>query len=679
MGSFFVYILKMAFSLILFYLFYRLLLGKETFHRFNRIALLGILMLSLCIPFWEISDENNPEREEKITGVPFVPTLTSSTTLQEDIVYPVLNIPVEVVESESVPFGLICLLVIYWCGVIFFVGRHLCILFRLFYFIYIGRKERMPDGITLIVHRRDVSPFSWIKYIVISQKDLEENGREILIHEMAHIRKRHSIDLLLADIAIFFQWFNPASWLLKQELKNIHEYEADDAVLHEGVDAKQYQLLLIKKAAGTRLYSMANSFDHSKLKKRITMMLKEKSSPWARLKYLYVLPLAALSMAVFARPEISCELKEISTVKVNDLLSISETGKENNAVFPAFVYPEVSDSLDDKEYIAKLKDLISLLEKRGREAVRSGKKGTSSALRVVIDSMVGEAMVKMQAEFGAFTNGQTKFVSKGSEPTVQTETIRITKSDPQYQCVMEELTMRQKGLQEKMKKAFYAVSRSGSSDSLVRVTRYVFPDSLSSSVVTYSYGSPTDVRVTMRSKSMKSDSLGGQIYYTIFTDTIEPSIKIDEKPVEILSMISSDSLIRAFRNRGTLKGEVPLFVVDGKKVAYSDVLDLDMAIIKNITILKDEAAVSRYGEAAKNGVVLISVKEEKDTEGMRGLYQFMQANYLAEDAVFYLNGKKISGEKLMDLQLSYDRIESINMSAPKEGKKVFRVETGKKK
>ena len=173
-----------------------------------------------------------------------------------------------------------------------------------------------------MVHNQEIAPFSWMKYIVISRKDLEENGREILIHEMAHIHHRHSVDLLVADICIFFQWFNPGAWLLKQELQNVHEYEADETVINEGVNAKEYQLLLIKKAVGTRLYSMANSFNHSKLKKRITMMLKEKSNPWARLKYLYVLPLAAIAVTAFARPEISEKMEEISAVKVNDLAEI---------------------------------------------------------------------------------------------------------------------------------------------------------------------------------------------------------------------------------------------------------------------------------------------------------------------------------------------------------------------
>lgn len=116
------------------------------------------------------------------------------------------------------------------------------------------------------MHNRDIAPFSWMGYIVISRKDLEENGREILIHELAHIHNRHSWDLLVADVCIFFQWFNPASWLLKQELQNIHEFEADETVIKEGVDAKQYQLLLIKKlsAQGSTLWPTASITVHLK-------------------------------------------------------------------------------------------------------------------------------------------------------------------------------------------------------------------------------------------------------------------------------------------------------------------------------------------------------------------------------------------------------------------------------
>ena len=313
MGLFFVYIVKSSVCLAGFYLFYRLLLSKETFHRFNRIALLTLLLLSLLLPLVQLTTIEQTEVHQ--------------TMLTIEQLLMMADMPVsEVTPAEAVTLsGIQILLMVYLSGVLFFACRHIYSLGRLLMLLRSGEKEKMENGMTLVIHQQKISPFSWMKYIVISKVDLEEDGREILIHEAAHVRNRHSVDLLIADICIFFQWFNPASWLLKQELQNIHEYEADESVIREGVNARQYQLLLIKKAAGTRLYSMANSFNHSKLKKRITMMLKEKSNPWARLKYLYVLPLATIAVTAFARPEISGKMDEISAVKVNDFVQIVGT------------------------------------------------------------------------------------------------------------------------------------------------------------------------------------------------------------------------------------------------------------------------------------------------------------------------------------------------------------------
>lgn len=184
----------------------------------------------------------------------------------------------------------------------------------------------MAKKTTLVILNNEISPFSILDYIVVSQKDMEENGKAILTHELAHIQKRHSLDLIIADIFILLQWFNPGAWLIKRELRYIHEYEADKSVLEHGIDAKRYQLLLIEKAVGSqRFNSMANSFiNHSKLKKRITMMLKENSKSRSKLKCLFILPAAALALSTFARQEISEQLNEISTVEVNDLTSIVE-------------------------------------------------------------------------------------------------------------------------------------------------------------------------------------------------------------------------------------------------------------------------------------------------------------------------------------------------------------------
>ena len=307
MGIFFVYILKTSVCLAMFYLFYRLLLSKETFHRFNRVALLGVLVLSCLIPMIEVTTHE-----------------ASGFLVLEEMMLMAEVEPAGVLDETSNPFPWRALmLLVYMAGILFFVIRHLWSLGRMLRLLRVSRKEDLGDGITLFVHDdKEVAPFSWMKNIAVSETDLAESREAILMHERAHIHNRHSWDLLLGEVCVFFQWFNPAAWLLKQELQTIHEYEADEWVIENGIDAKTYQLLIIKKAVGARLYSIANSFNHSSLKKRITMMIKKKSNPWARMKCLVALPLAAVAVAAFARPEVSNELDEISSAKVNDLTSI---------------------------------------------------------------------------------------------------------------------------------------------------------------------------------------------------------------------------------------------------------------------------------------------------------------------------------------------------------------------
>ena len=323
MGTFLAYTLKSAFCLILFYPAYRLLLSRETFHRFNRIALLALLALSALLPLVTIGSA--------------LPTSSIATTMPQE--FPTLQAQAmdAVQEVASAPLTTLSwahvLLWIYLLGCIVYACHQLISFVRLGSLIRKAKREPMPEYINikerrthvrLYVHDEELAPFSWMHLIVVSRKSLEESGRAILIHELAHIAHRHSWDLLLADVCLLFQWFNPTAWLLKQELRTLHEYEADDMVVQSGINARDYQTLLIKKAVGTRLYSMANNLNHSSLKKRITMMLKKRSNPWARLKYLSILPLAALSVAVFARPEVSNKLNEISSVKVNDLTSIAK-------------------------------------------------------------------------------------------------------------------------------------------------------------------------------------------------------------------------------------------------------------------------------------------------------------------------------------------------------------------
>ena len=291
MGTFFIYILKSSVFLALFYLCYRILLSKETFHRFNRMVLLSTIVFSFLLPFIEVTWPRASEISQ-----PFL--------LLEEALETVETKRLDVLTETPKRFTWNALMfLIYASGILFFLLRHVWSIMRMLRLLRNGRKEKMEDGITLYVHQAKVVPFSWMKLIAISEEDWAKHGEAILAHERAHIRYGHSWDLLLAQTCIFLQWFNPAAWFLKKELQIVHEYEADEHVVCNGMDASAYQLSIIEKAVGMKLFTIANSFTYSLLTKRVTMMNQKKSNRYARLKCLFFLPLAAMTVVAFARPE----------------------------------------------------------------------------------------------------------------------------------------------------------------------------------------------------------------------------------------------------------------------------------------------------------------------------------------------------------------------------------------
>ena len=393
MSEFLTYSLRTGACIAVFYLFFKLLLSRETFHAFNRALVLAATAVSFVLPLCVITVQRTlPAREtvstsdeypypayaDIVTPAADTPTdapaegslsaarvmAASATPLPEDTVAPeseetvmpepeVMVTPLteedilsdhtsaesvaavqpsvsEAVETSrgvEIPWRQIGI-VIYLAGVaavIFVTVRSIVGLHRL---MRRGRCERLDDGTTLVRMDENVAPISWCRNIVISERDLRENGAAILAHERAHVRLHHSLDLLLVDLAGAVQWFNPAMWLLRRDLRAIHEYEADAAVIASGVDARSYQLLLIRKAVGGRWYSIANSFNHSKLKNRITMMLREKSSRRTRARALLLLPLAGLALGAFAetvyvRPEDKVT-KEFSENQLSEMQIVSD-------------------------------------------------------------------------------------------------------------------------------------------------------------------------------------------------------------------------------------------------------------------------------------------------------------------------------------------------------------------
>jgi biopolymer transport protein ExbD len=284
MLSFPIYEGKVAVVLLVFYLFYRFLLKKETFHRFNRIVLVGTAILSFLLPLCVITIHRPAE--------PGVMVMEMTAEMRE-------LAPVVGKTFPSWPVLLIILL--FWAGAAFVLVRMIASILFILKIIRQGELVREEDGCRIVVTDRDVAPFSWMRQIVLSRKEWEGNHASILAHEKAHVALHHSIDLLFVELVTVFQWFNPAVWMLRSDLRELHEYEADDAVLRSGVDLKEYQYLLIRKAVGKSGYSVANSFNHSILKNRITMMSKTKTPQSRRLRALWALPLVCLAIGLQAR------------------------------------------------------------------------------------------------------------------------------------------------------------------------------------------------------------------------------------------------------------------------------------------------------------------------------------------------------------------------------------------
>lgn len=611
MGIFLVYILKSAACLAVFYLFYKLLMSRDTFHRFNRFALLGLLVLSSVLPLVEVSVNEPVGVQETMLTLEQLLLLADVEEGQETVV-----------AQPATALWVRVALLVYLTGIVFFAVRNLWSLGRLGALLRRGRLERVSDylpgraeHVRLVVHDRDIAPFSWMRYIVLSRKDLEENGREILIHELAHIRNRHSWDLLLADLCIFVQWFNPAAWLLKQELQTLHEYEADETVLREGVDARKYQMLLIKKAVGTRLYSMANSFNHSSLKKRITMMLKEKSNPWARVKYLYVLPLAALAVTAFARPEVSAVTDEISSAKVNDLAEMVKTNLPESVVEavkdtlpPGVIHvpQEVKDDLKGTPVFEVVEQMPEYPDGGMAGLMEYFKKNMRYPEAAKEAGMQGRVTVQFVVNKDGSISGAK--VLRSVEPDFDAEAIRLVNAMPKWKPGMQDgkpvpvkFTVPVKFMldegNEKVRQKNLAIIMEGTStadyaDMLILVDgREVTPEILQAL-------NPSRIQ----SISVLKDP--SEIIEKYTTDKSKKAVMLvtlkKEEPKPLAGTVAT---IRVSDN-----AQKALVVIDDKVSDEATLKSLSPDQIESVNVLKSQAAVSLYGEAGKNGVLYVRTK-----------------------------------------------------------------------
>lgn len=299
------YLLATSLVLTLLYVPYTLLLRKERFFRQNRITLLAILMLSLVLPFCDV---HALYAGDLLTGL-----FSKSMPASEAVVEFASNAPI----ATTTPLGPITFTEAHirplgiwpWLCYLYVAGTLIVLTIRLWQFVRMHRLIRKSclwsdeeDGVIIHCHADDVAPCSWMHHIVISEHDYQYHRHEILLHEKGHVRSLHSWDILLLTLVQTIQWFNPFAYMLGASLRDIHEYEADDYVLRQGITASEYQTLLLKTAVDVSAYTFANNFNHRLIKNRIVMMKKQSISPWKRYKALYILPMAVVLLCAFATP-----------------------------------------------------------------------------------------------------------------------------------------------------------------------------------------------------------------------------------------------------------------------------------------------------------------------------------------------------------------------------------------
>ena len=380
----FIYQIKVGICLIAFYLLWKLLLSRETFHRFNRVALLTVMALAFVLPWVKLSLDVS------------TPVAGGMVMLEEMIVTPTGAVqPHQVAQTWSV---INIANVLYFIGVVSVLVWLLHSQWSLHRLLKKGRREQMPDGITLHVVPGDQTPFSYFRHIVINEQDYRDNPREILTHEHAHISLRHSWDVLFVELVKLFQWWNPAAWLLCRELKQVHEYEADMAVLNQGVDAKQYQLLLIRKSVGDQLFSMANNFNYQSLKKRIRMMTR-----WKTLRALAVVPVIALALLAFANPT-------------------NETADEPVAV----AYQQANGPQDVYESVEQMPEFPGGMEEMMKFLQMNIQYPANAAKNNVEGRVILQFVVEKDGQIGDVK------VARSVDPELDAEALRVVKSMPNF-------------------------------------------------------------------------------------------------------------------------------------------------------------------------------------------------------------------------------------------------------
>ena len=596
MEQFLYYLLRASILMALFYGFYKLFFGKNTFHHFNRFSLLFIVMLVAVLPVFRF--HLIPEKKAEPVVIENLPMDFSNIPIVEISELPASPVEIPWIELLSAVFAF---------GFLFALMRYLLGLSQLIGIIRKSEKQTLADETVLCITDNDISPFSWMKYIALSRKDVTADNRAIINHERAHIHLQHSFDMIFFDLFTCVFWFNPFSWLLRREVQSVHEYQADEQVLNNGIDAKQYQLLLIRKSVGEHKFALANNFRQRDLHKRIIMMMKTKSNKRMKWNYTAALPVLFLAMVALSVPKLNAKVVEKETSieeKVAELQSqdsvIISTGEVDLTTNPL--------ELGETKIVSKesLND-----EKLTVSGFVKGKEGFVPGVAVVIK---GSAV-------GTVTNPEGKFVIKAEKGDVlnflmvgyKTFEYKVEKTENNLVIVLQPDDVVAVGAGKMEDLEVVGVRTLDGKQPLYVLDGVVKEKDLDLKTIKPDEIESISVLKNASATAVYGDK--GKDGVVIITTKKGTNVRVEGVQGNLVG-INSDVKESELSLRGASEGTKPLIVLDGEvKGKDFEINTIKPNEIESISVLKGNSAVQLYGDDGKNGVIDIITKKAGAVEG----------------------------------------------------------------
>jgi beta-lactamase regulating signal transducer with metallopeptidase domain len=603
------YLLKLSVSLSVVYLFYVLVLRRLTFYTWNRWYLLGYSALAFFIPFVNISPVLENSKWDKSLVLQFIPVFSN------------LGAHTAAVPEKGFAWWSV-LLIGAMTGILIMLVRFLV---RYISFQRIRKSAQlMVDGGVKVYHvDRSIIPFSFGNAIFINPRlHSEEDLRQIIHHEFVHVKQKHTVDILWGELLCMLNWYNPFAWMIRKAMRQNLEFIADHKVLENGIDKKHYQYLLLK-VTGAAHFSITQQFNFSSLKKRIIMMNRSRSARIQLTRFLFLLPLVTVLLLAFRQ---------------NVIKPATDTSSKDEAV-RAFVAFKAKQAIDTLPRGKKMEGEEAFL-KKNPEVKRLGFERTAAGKFPVVvvrrhdgtiekydwNDMQSRALLRKR--YGLFPDlPENKIPAEEIKIIADTVIIDASLNGPGNPYL-----------------------RPPAGDVLLVIDGVVQVDGTKK---LNDIKPETIERVNILKGELAIQTYGDkakgkdgviEVETTNWPQGFSMSGSVSGKKDTIV-LGKNDSIVLSGSPKITFRGKidhpVPLYILDGKEYTPEQIekLDIDPNTIESITVLKDEAAVKKYGEKARNGVIIIKLKsvvtdnrhpamDDATRESLKG----------ADEIVYVLNG-----------------------------------------